>query len=276
MAQRVNPDDSGGGHEKIATGRSGDKFGVGADDAAQLYARACASAHLDPRGLAVHIGSQIHDLAPLRAAFETLRGLAFSLRGQGFSVAQLDLGGGLGAPYFNAPDPPSPADYAAMVESVFAGTDFMLAFEPGRAIAANAGVLISRVIRIQERAGRRILVMDAAMNDLVRPAMYDAYHDLRPVRASADARAPFDIVGPICESGDTFARGRAITPMGPGDLAAFFTAGAYGAVMASAYNARALTPEVLVAGDAFAVVRRRWDVEAQMALENMPDWLSRE
>lgn len=275
VALRINPDIGAGGHEKISTGKSDNKFGVSVEEAAQLYARAARHPHLEARGLAVHIGSQIRDLAPLEEAFKVTRALAERLRQAGLPLTHLDLGGGLGIPYFNEPEPPAPSEYAAMVARVFDGFDAHLAFEPGRLIAGNAGVLLSRFIRYQERPGRRIMVLDAAMNDLIRPAMYDAYHEVKPVRApKADApRAPVDLVGPICETGDTFARNRAMPPLQAGDLVAFLTAGAYGAVMASTYNSRALTPEVLVRGDRFEIVRRRVDIEEQMALERLPDWL---
>jgi diaminopimelate decarboxylase len=270
LAIRVNPDVGAGGHDKISTGKSDAKFGVSNDQALQLYARAHVDPHLDAKGLAVHIGSQIKDLAPLEAAFKVMRGLVERLRADGMSVERLDLGGGLGVPYFNEPDPPSPADYAAMVRRVTDGLDIALAFEPGRMIAGNAGILLSRVIRIQERPQRPILVLDAGMNDLLRPAMYEAFHEIRAVRATEGERSAYDVVGPICETGDTFARNRALPPLAAGDLVAFMTAGAYGATMASTYNARELVAEVLVRGDRFDVVRRRWNVEEQMALETIP------
>jgi len=201
-----------------------------------------------------------------------MRSLAERLRGGGVAIERLDLGGGLGVPYFNEPDPPAPSEYAAMVERVFAGFDIKLSFEPGRMIAANAGVLISRVVRLQDRP-RPIVVLDAAMNDLIRPAIYDAYHEIKPARAPSGPEQAYDVVGPICETGDTFTRNRMLAPLEEGDLVAFMTAGAYGAVMASTYNARPLVPEVLVRGDKFAVVRRRWDVAEQLKLETMPSWL---
>lgn len=274
VAIRVNPDIGAGGHAKISTGRSDAKFGVSPQSAMQLYRSAARDPHLNAVGLAVHIGSQIKDLAPLEAAFRVLRSLAESLRGEGLSLTRLDLGGGLGVPYHHEPDPPGPAAYAAMIERVFAGFAVDLAFEPGRMIAANAGVLVARVVRVQGRA-RPILVLDAGMNDLIRPAIYDAYHALLPVRepAADAAKRSFDVVGPICETGDTFTRDRALPPLSAGDLVAFMTAGAYGASMASTYNARALAPEALVRGDRFAVVRRRWTVADQLALEAMPQWL---
>jgi len=221
----------------------------------------------------VHIGSQIRTLAPLQAAFAALRALAERLRAEGLSVTRLDLGGGLGVPYFNEPAPPSPADYAAMVAETLHGFDARLSFEPGRLIAGNAGVLVSRVIRVQERPARRIIVLDAAMNDLLRPAMYEAFHEIAPVREpSGPPSEVYDVVGPICETGDTFARGRALAPLAAGDLAAFLTAGAYGAVMSSTYNSRDLVPEVLVRGGAYQVVRRRFSIDEQMALESLPQW----
>jgi diaminopimelate decarboxylase len=275
IAIRVNPDVGAGGHEKISTGKGDAKFGVSPDHALALYARAAGDKHLDAKGLAVHIGSQIKDLAPLEAAFRVLRGLTEQLRAQGVAVERLDLGGGLGVPYFNEPDPPSPQDYAAMANHVFDGLDVKLACEPGRMIAANAGVLLSRVVRLQERAARPIVVLDAAMNDLIRPAIYDAFHRIRPVREPGQGvqEEAVDVVGPVCETGDTFTRNRMLPPLEEGDLVAFMTAGAYGAVMASTYNARALVPEVLVHGDKFEIVRRRWDVAEQLALETLPPWL---
>ncbi|MGE3303830.1 MAG: diaminopimelate decarboxylase, partial [Hyphomonadaceae bacterium] len=237
VAIRVNPAIGAGAHGKISTGGEDAKFGVSPQDALALYARAARSSHLKAQGLAVHIGSQIRDLSPLAEAFGVVRRMAEQLRGEGMGVERLDLGGGLGVPYFNEPDPPPPAEYAAMVERAFAGMDIDLAFEPGRLIVANAGILLSRVIRVQTRAAAPILVVDAAMNDLIRPAMYDAYHDIQPVREAdrGAARAAMDVVGPICETGDTFARARPLPPLAAGDLVAFMTAGAYGSVMSSTY-----------------------------------------
>jgi diaminopimelate decarboxylase len=272
IALRVNPDVGAGGHDKISTGKSDAKFGVSPEQALQLYARAFVDPNLDAKGLAVHIGSQIKDLRPLEAAFGVIRGLATKLNADGLIVERLDLGGGLGVPYFNEPDPPSPAEYAAMVKRVFDGFDAKFSFEPGRMIAGNAGVLLSRVIRIQERA-RPILVVDAAMNDLIRPAIYDAFHEIRPLEQGRGKTQAYDVVGPICETGDTFTRNRVLPVLGAGDLVAFMTAGAYGATMASTYNARALAPEVLVHGDKFEIVRQRWPVEDQLKLETIPDWL---
>ncbi len=272
---RVNPDVGAGGHAKISTGTASSKFGVSTVEAGPLYAQASATPHLTLLGLACHIGSQIADLTALSAAYAVLRGLTFDLRAQGLSVTRLDLGGGLGVPYFSQPAPPDPAAYAQMVATAMAGLDTDFTFEPGRVIAANAGVLLARVIHVHARSdGQRFLVLDAAMNDLLRPAMYDAFHDLRPVNPRAGAPIAYDIVGPVCETGDTFARDRVLSPLQAGDLVAFMSAGAYGAVMASEYNTRPLVPEVLVKGDAFAVVRPRPSYEAMLAREPRAPWLS--
>lgn len=274
VALRVNPDVGAGGHAKITTGATAAKFGVNFADAPALFQRAHASRWLDAQGFAVHIGSQIRDLAPLEAAFVKLRTLAEDMRQAGVPVPHLDLGGGLGVPYFNEPEPPAPQAYGEMVRRVFEGDPASLSFEPGRLIAGNAGVLVSEVVRIQERPGRKVLVLDAGMNDLIRPAMYDAFHDIWPVaEPGSDAREAMDVVGPICETGDTFTRERLLPPLKAGALVAFMTAGAYGAAMSSTYNARALAPEVLVRGDRFEIVRRRWKVTEQLALEKVPDWI---
>ncbi len=273
IAFRVNPDVGAGGHAKITTGAADSKFGVSLSEAERLYARAAAMPHVQPVGVACHIGSQITDLAPLEAAAVAMRALVERLRAQGLEVSRLDLGGGLGVPYFNSPEPPSPAAYGAMVARVTAGLDVQLAFEPGRAIAANAGVLLTRVIHVHARPeGRRFLVLDAAMNDLLRPAMYDAFHKLEPVRGADAPLTTYDVVGPVCETGDTFARDRELPAMGAGDLAAFRTAGAYGAAMAGEYNSRPLAPEVLVRGDRWAVTRPRPTYEEMLARETVPEW----
>ena len=276
IALRVNPDVAAGGHAKIATGQADAKFGVSMSEAERLYAKAANMPGVRPVGVACHIGSQITDLAPMKAAFGKMRALVERIRAEGLAVERLDLGGGLGAPYFNQPDPPSPETYAAMVAEAVQGLDVQLAFEPGRVIAANAGVLLSRVIHVHERAeGRRFLVLDAAMNDLVRPAMYEAFHHIKPVREPAPDAEPvlYDVVGPVCETGDTFARDRAMPPLAAGDLACFLSAGAYGAVMASEYNTRPLVPEVMVKGDKWSVVRPRPTFEEMLAREPLAEWL---
>ena len=276
IAIRVNPDMGAGGHAKISTGKAESKFGVSFSEARRLYARAAASSFLRPVGVACHIGSQITDLAPLEAAFRRMRSLVEDLRADGLNVERLDLGGGLGVPYFDALEaPPLPSIYAAMVARVLDGLDIDLAFEPGRLIVANAGVLVSTAIHVHRRAeGRRFLVVDAAMNDLLRPTLYEAYHGIRPVRAGNGApEEATDVVGPVCETGDTFARDRPLPPMAAGDLVAFLSAGAYGASMSSEYNSRPLVPEVLVSGDRFSVIRRRPTFEDMLAREPLPDWL---
>lgn len=275
VAIRVNPNVGAGGHAKITTGGAGDKFGVPVQEALDLYARAAASPHLRPVGLACHIGSQIRDLQPLKAAFEVLRAMTLELRRQGLAVERLDLGGGLAAPYADTDQTPSVAAYVDMAAEVLKGLEVEAAFEPGRLLAANAGVLVSRVIQVNERSdGRRFLVLDAAMNDLMRPALYDAFHDLIPVaRRAGDAR-PYDVVGPVCETGDTFARDRVLPPLMAGDLVAFTGAGAYGAVMAGEYNSRLLVPEVLVDGERWAVVRPRPTYETMLEREPRAPWLS--
>ncbi len=273
VAIRVNPDVAAGGHAKIATGKADNKFGVSFSEAERLYANASNMAGVRPAGVACHIGSQITDLAPMEAAFTKMRGLVERLKAEGLSVERLDLGGGLGVPYFNQPTPPDPEAYAAMIGRVTKGLDVQLAFEPGRMIAANAGVLIARVNHVHERPeGRNFLVLDAAMNDLLRPAMYDAYHDIRPLKPRYGA-VTYDVVGPVCETGDTFTRDRVLPPLEAGDLIAFMSAGAYGATMASEYNSRLLVPEVLVKGDQFAVVRPRPTYEDMLAREAAAPWL---
>lgn len=274
IAFRVNPDVAAGGHAKIATGKSENKFGVSFAEAERLYAMASNSAWLKPVGVACHIGSQITDLAPMAEAFEKMAGLVRRLRSEGLHVERLDLGGGLGVPYFNQPEPPSPGDYAQVVAQATQGLDVQLAFEPGRVIAANAGVLLAEVVHVHQRPeGRRFLVLDAAMNDLLRPAMYDAYHDIRAVRPREGEARPYDVVGPVCETGDTFTRDRALPPFEAGDLVAFMSAGAYGASMASEYNSRLLVPEVMVKGDQFAIVRPRPTYEEMLAREAEAPWL---
>lgn len=274
IAIRVNPKIGAGGHAKITTGGATDKFGVPVEEAIELYARASASPHLTPVGLACHIGSQITSLEPMEAAFRTLREVVLTLRSLGHTVERLDLGGGLGVPYHGQTDTPSIADYAAMCARALDGLGVEAAFEPGRLLAANAGLLLSRVIQVNQRAdGRRFLVLDAGMNDLMRPALYDAFHDLVPVRPREGEALAYDLVGPICESTDIFARDRMLPPLQAGDLVAFMSAGAYGAVLASEYNSRPLVPEVLVDGDRWAVVRSRPSYEDMWAREPRADWL---
>jgi len=275
IAIRVNPDVDARTHAKITTGKSENKFGIAWEQAEDVFAQAASLPGLDVAGVAVHIGSQLTDLAPYRAAYTKVRGLVETLRAGGHDIRVVDLGGGLGIPY-DAEDPPSPADYGAMVKDVMGGIGCRLAFEPGRMICGNAGVLVSRVVYVKEGIDRSFLILDAAMNDLIRPAMYDAYHSVVPLReqAAGDNMAPVDIVGPVCESGDTFAKGRMMPKLDPGELVAFRSAGAYGAVMSSTYNGRDLIPEVLVNGAEYAVVAERLKIDAVMSREHVPDWLT--
>jgi diaminopimelate decarboxylase len=270
---RVNPDVDAGTHAKISTGRKENKFGVPIDQAAAIYTRLSALPGLDMRGIALHIGSQLFDLAPLEAAYARVGALMADLRGAGLTVDRMDLGGGLGVPYERDKVPPTPADYGQMVERVTKGWDATLMFEPGRVIVGNAGVLLTRVIWVKPGVIRPYVIVDAAMNDLARPALYDAWHDFEAV-CPTGARMTANIAGPVCESGDTFAMARDIDAVKSGDLAVFRTAGAYGATMASTYNSRALVPEVMVDGGRFAVVAERILPETILAAETIPDWLS--
>jgi diaminopimelate decarboxylase len=271
---RVNPDVAAGSHAKISTGSAENKFGVAFREALDAYARAAQLPGLSVQGIAVHIGSQLTSLDPLERAFTRIGQLIGELRSAGHNIRVADLGGGLGVPYDPGhPPPPSPADYGAMVRRVTSGWDVRLVFEPGRLIVANAGVLLSRVIRIKPGAAHPFVVLDAAMNDLMRPALYDAWHKIDAVGASGE-RWTANVVGPVCETGDTFATAREIDRVEAGDLVVFRTAGAYAAAMSSTYNSRPLTPEVLVDRDRWAVVRPRIDVERLIAADQVPDWLS--
>jgi len=271
-ALRVNPDVDAGTHGKISTGKAENKFGVPYDRAAAMYARLAALPGLDMRGLAVHIGSQLQKLEPLEAAFTRMGALMQSIRAAGRKVTHMDLGGGVGVPYKAGETFPSPQEYAAMVARVTADWGVMLMFEPGRVIAGNSGVLVTRVIRVKPGVTAPFVVIDAAMNDLARPALYDAWHDFLAVEPGGERMAA-NIVGPICETSDTFAMGRDIDAVQPGDLAIFRTAGAYGATMANTYNSRALVPEVMVDGNRWAVVAERIDPATILAAERVPDWL---
>jgi diaminopimelate decarboxylase len=272
-ALRVNPDVDARTHEKISTGKRENKFGVPLDRAAEIYAALAAEPGLEMRGVAVHIGSQLTDLEPLEIAFAKVGALIAELRARGCTVTHADLGGGLGVPYRTDDITPSPADYGAMVARVTSGWNVRLTFEPGRVIAGNAGVLLTRVVRTKRSGnGPPFVVVDAAMNDLMRPAMYGAWHDFDAVQPTGE-RMTAHIVGPICETGDTFAMDRDIDALGSGDLAIFRTAGAYGATMASSYNSRGFVPEVLVDGSRFAVVADRIAPAAIMDAERIPEWL---
>jgi diaminopimelate decarboxylase len=272
VAYRINPDVDAGTHEKISTGKSENKFGIPYDRAIASYDRAAQLAGLDVQGVAVHIGSQLTDLAPLEAAFEKVGALLDALRDEGHDIRTADLGGGLGVPYDPAlPVPPLPAAYGDMVKRVTADWDVRLVFEPGRVIVGNAGALMAQVIRVKQGATQPFVIVDAAMNDLLRPSLYDAWHDIRAIKPR-NKRAEATVVGPVCETGDTFARNRDMDMVQAGDLLAFMTAGAYGATMANTYNSRALTPEVLVSGDKWAVVRKRPPIETLIEGDIIPDW----
>jgi len=274
VSLRINPDVDARTHEKISTGRKENKFGIDLGRVVAAYARAEALEGLEPDGLAVHIGSQLTDVEPFERAFKTVAYLVGTLRAAGHTVERLDLGGGLGIAYDEAPGP-SLDDYARVVRETVGNLGCSLTFEPGRSLVGNAGVLLTRVILVKEGASRRFIVTDAAMNDLKRPALYGASHVFAPVTEPApDAEtAPVDIVGPVCETGDTFATERPLPPVITGDLLAICSAGAYGAVMASTYNARLLVPEVLVDGARFAVVRPRQTYDEMLRQDVIPEWL---
>jgi diaminopimelate decarboxylase len=276
IALRVNPDVDAKTHEKIATGKSENKFGIPIAKARAVYAEAAALPGIDVIGVDVHIGSQLTDLEPFEAAFTKVRELTQALREDGHNIRRLDLGGGLGIPYERSNSaPPLPIEYGEVIRRTVGDLGCEIEIEPGRLISGNAGLLVTSVIYLKEGEGRDFLIVDAAMNDLVRPSMYGAHHDIVPV-IEADAGTlpqPFDIVGPVCETGDTFAKARPLTPLGAGDLVAFRSAGAYGAVMSSEYNSRPLIPEVLVNGDQFAVIRARPSFEEMLARDSIPEWL---
>lgn len=271
-ALRVNPDVDAGTHDKISTGKADNKFGVPIDQAGQIFGQLASRAGVEMRGIAVHIGSQLADLSPLERAFGKLGRLVEALRGAGHTITHVDLGGGLGVPYRRGEELPSPAEYGEMVARVTKDWGVKLIFEPGRVIAGNAGVLLTRVVRVKRGLNHPFVIVDAAMNDLTRPALYGAYHDFVAVEPSGEHMTG-NIVGPICETGDTFAMGRECDRLAAGDLAVFRTAGAYGATMASSYNSRGFVAEVLVDGDRYAVVADRIEAAAIMDAERVPEWL---
>ncbi|MGR3375829.1 diaminopimelate decarboxylase [Salipiger abyssi] len=273
---RVNPDVDAKTHAKIATGKSENKFGIPIARARAVYAEAAALPGLKVVGIDVHIGSQLTELEPFAQAYRKVAELTQALRGDGHEISRLDLGGGLGIPYTRSNEaPPLPVEYGRLIERELGHLGCEIEIEPGRLIAGNAGILVSRVIYLKEGEGRNFLILDAAMNDLIRPAMYEAHHDIVPVvePAAAVEQAPYDIVGPVCETGDTFAKGRMMPAVGEGDLVAFRSAGAYGAVMSSEYNTRALIPEVLVKDDQFAVIRARPSFDEIINRDSLPEWL---
>ncbi len=273
---RVNPDVDAKTHEKIATGKSENKFGIPISRAREVYAQAAKLPGIDVIGIDVHIGSQLVDLEPFEQAYLKVADLTHALRADGHDIRRLDLGGGLGIPYERSNSaPPLPLEYGALIKRTVGDLGCEIEIEPGRLISGNAGLLVSGVIFVKTGEDRDFLILDAAMNDLIRPAMYGAWHDIVPVRepAAGFEHATYDVVGPVCESGDTFAKGRAMAPLAPGDLVAFRSAGAYGAVMSSEYNTRPLIPEVMVNGHQFAVIRARPGFEEIINRDTIPKWL---
>ncbi len=273
---RVNPDVDAKTHAKIATGKSENKFGIPISRAREVYAMAAGLPGLKVIGIDVHIGSQLTELAPFEAAYQKVAELTAQLRADGHEIKRLDLGGGLGIPYARSNEaPPLPTDYGALIQRTVGHLGCEIEIEPGRLISGNAGLMVSKVIYVKSGADRDFLILDGAMNDLIRPAMYEAWHDIIPVVEPAPGAVPakYDIVGPVCESGDTFAKGREMPSVKADDLVAFRSAGAYGAVMSSEYNSRPLIPEVLVDGDQFAVIRARPTYEEMIARDTLPKWL---
>ena len=273
---RINPDVDAKTHEKIATGKKENKFGIPISKAREVYAQAARLPGLQVVGIDVHIGSQLTELAPFEAAFSKVAELTEQLRADGHTITRLDLGGGLGIPYTRSNEaPPLPLDYGALIKRTLGHLGCEIEIEPGRLISGNSGVLVSEVIYVKRGEDRTFLIVDAAMNDLVRPSMYGAHHDIVPlIEAEAGAEMQdYDVVGPVCETGDTFAKARALPALAAGDLLAFRSAGAYGAVMASEYNTRPLVPEVLVQGDHFAVIRARPTFDEILKRDTIPAWL---
>ncbi|MFT7046676.1 MAG: diaminopimelate decarboxylase [Celeribacter sp.] len=276
IAIRVNPDVDAKTHAKIATGKSENKFGIPIKSARAVYARAAKMDGIDVAGIDVHIGSQLTQLEPFELAFTKVAELTEVLRSDGINIRRLDLGGGLGIPYERSNEaPPLPMEYGDVIRKTVGHLGCEIEIEPGRLISGNAGVMVSSVIYLKHGEGRDFLIIDAAMNDLIRPSMYEAHHDIVPVieAAAGCEKASYDIVGPVCETGDTFAKAREMTALGPDDLVAFRSAGAYGAVMASEYNSRPLIPEVLVHGDQFAVIRARPTYDEMINRDTIPEWL---
>src|SRR3954463_10231101 len=273
---RVNPDVDAGTHAKISTGKSENKFGIPIAHAREVYARAAKLPGIEVTGTDVHIGSQITDLSKMETAFRMLSDFVQTLRADGHNISHIDFGGGLGIPYYmDREAPPAPDAYAAMVKRVTHNLGCTLMFEPGRMIVGNAGILVTRVIYVKPGDAKNFVIIDAAMNDLIRPTLYEAHHDIVPVRepVRGDRAITADVVGPVCETGDYIALDRQLPEPKPGDLLALMTAGAYGAVQSGFYNARALVPEVLVKDDQYAVVRPRIEVEELIAMDRTAPWL---
>ena len=273
---RINPDVDAKTHAKIATGKSENKFGIPIARARAVYAQAAKLTGLNIVGIDVHLGSQLTDLAPFEIAYSKVAELTLQLRRDGHDIRRLDLGGGLGIPYESSSTaPPLPMEYGAVIRRTVGDLGCEIEIEPGRLISGNAGIMVSKVIYVKSGQEREFLILDSAMNDLLRPAMYDAHHDIIPVVEPKPGTEPtrYDVVGPVCETGDTFARDRAMAPLKSGELVAFRSAGAYGAVMASEYNSRPLIPEVLVSGDQFAVIRARPTFDEMINRDTIPEWL---
>ena len=272
IALRVNPDVDADTHAKISTGKKENKFGIDIDVAPAVFKLAESLSNIMVQGVSVHIGSQLTSLVPFRAAYTRVKELVAHLKTQGIPLKTIDLGGGLGVPYRGNDAPPLPVEYGALVNEVFAGVDAQFIAEPGRLIAGNAGVLVTKTLYVK-RTARTYVIVDAGMNDLMRPALYDAQHDVVTVKESQTANAVADIVGPVCESSDVFVKDLAMPVPKEGELIAFRTAGAYGASMSNAYNSRLMVPEVLVSGDKFSVIRPRPSYEDMLAAETIPDWV---
>jgi len=273
IALRVNPDVDAATHAKISTGKAENKFGIAIELAPALYKLAQSLPHILVRGVSVHIGSQLTSLAPFRAAYLRVLELVTQLRGDGIAIRSIDLGGGLGVPYAQGDTPPSPTEYGKLIAEIFVGTDCELILEPGRLIAGNAGILVTRVLYVK-RAAQTYVIVDAGMNDLMRPALYDAVHETVPVSQNATHKnTAVNIVGPVCESSDVFVKNVDLPLPEEGDLLAMRTAGAYGASMSNTYNSRLLIPEVMVHGDKFAVIRKRPGYAEMIAADMIPDWL---
>jgi diaminopimelate decarboxylase len=271
---RVNPDVDAKTHRKIATGKSENKFGIPISRAREVYAHAAKLPGIHVAGVDMHIGSQITELKPFEDAFALLSEFVQQLRGDGHEIEHVDLGGGLGIPYRENEIPPDPAAYAAIVKRATRTLGCKLIFEPGRLIVGNAGILVTRVVYVKKGEAKTFVIVDAAMNDLIRPTLYEAHHEIRPVREQQGAaQIVADVVGPVCETGDYLALDRAMPEPKPGDLLAIMTAGAYGAVQAGTYNTRALVPELLVKDAEWSVVRPRLDADALIALDRLPPWL---
>lgn len=275
IALRVNPDQDAGTHRKITTGTKEDKFGIDIDQAAAVCARIADMPEIELAGISVHIGSQLLNLDPFRAAYKRVAGLVRALRDDGHDIRRVDIGGGIGIVYHDGDKAPDMDEYAKIVRDEIAPLGVSIVLEPGRSIVGDAGVLLSRVLYIKEGSAKKFVILDAAMNDLIRPTLYDAYHPVRPCTRHAIERDPatYDIVGPVCETGDTFAVNEKLQELAPGDLVALMCSGAYGAVMASAYNTRPIAAEVMVKGDRAALIKKQQTVEDMLQWEIEPDWL---